>query len=252
MLHKIMVLAHFYLKMNLREKTVFIYTLGFPTAYFMISQSKLIFAQTHQSSTDIINLLFEFWAYILICSILNGVTDAMVSGRENNLLKTFTYLTGNKKIFFFAHLITQLVLTLGEILLFTLAAMLLMHSFNFIILLISIFYTSIGVFTLGIFANLLLLFHIKVQTYNVLANGTIFAALLLSAVHPGAHFLHFLIDFFPLNYATDILNVILMSFHQENVDPFVLLTVLIVTISYLSIGFLSLNHASIATNTSKY
>ncbi len=125
---------------------------------------------------------------MVLVGVINQITSAIVTMRENNFLKMFTFIAGDKRLIYYANLIPQIFIIQAEILIFDVVAaivyrvdpaviefMALTWLANFLIIPIVSFFTS-----------LILLAPVKVQTMGALMTGYIFLGLALAYISTGS------------------------------------------------------------------
>lgn len=181
MIRKLSALSKFETEMVLKDKGIFVFTLLFPTVYFLVTAFT---GSRSLSPANFVQSVPGFWTYMVLVGVINQITSAIVTMRENNFLKMFTFIAGDKRLIYYANLIPQVFVIQAEILIFdviaaivyradfrTLTLMLICWLANFIIIPIIAFFTS-----------LILIVPVKVQTMGALMTGYLFLGLFLAYV----------------------------------------------------------------------
>ncbi|MBV0930769.1 hypothetical protein KTE19_08685 [Lentilactobacillus sp. IMAU92037] len=185
MIKKLYALSKFETNIVLSDKAIFLFTLLFPTVYFLFNAFT---ANSVHSVRNFYDVIPGFWTYMVLVGVINQITSAIVTMRENNFLKMFTFIAGDKRLIYYANLIPQIFIIQAEILIFDVVAalvyrvdpaviefMALTWLANFLIIPIVSFFTS-----------LILLAPVKVQTMGALMTGYIFLGLALAYISTGS------------------------------------------------------------------
>lgn len=99
------------------EKIAFVWSIIFPVFIALLVQKSMLDSLTDPN--ELIKYFGWFWVFIIISTFLNGVGLQAARLREYGLLKTYTLIAGNKYIFIFGMLLTQIVFCSVSLLLFT-------------------------------------------------------------------------------------------------------------------------------------
>lgn len=231
MFKKLSALSKFEVNIALDNKGLFIYTLVFPALYFIYAFVS--------SNHDLTNLairyhLLGFWSYIILTGVLNQVITAMISMRENSFLKMFTFISGDRRLIFYANLIPQTLVIQAEILIFDIIAavfyrpdleilefMFACWLLNFIIIPVVAFYTSF-----------LLAIPMRAQTLGVFMMGYLLLALLLSYGTTSKLLNILLVIVNPSSFVVDVYS---LFFAQTDLMT-TLITVSVAGIAYVIVG----------------
>ncbi|WP_126322016.1 hypothetical protein [Companilactobacillus musae] len=222
-------------KIALKEKIVFFYTLVIPIIIVFLN---------NQSDFKDVGVLYIYWSYIVVTSILNGFMSSIVQLRENGSLKTLTYMVGSKSTIITASVFVQMIIIQVEILIFNLVV-------NFMVIqipLMTYVYGILMTFITTIFATVTLsvmfLFKVKQGTFNVLINIFLLLGIGLLGFRPGGiwNYLFTLINPFQFVLAlysmpknSILLNYLVMGF----------------AVIYLGMGYWNLHNISIKSQLSR-
>ena len=99
------------IKLALREKIYFVYTLLVPI--FMVFINKTQYFQDNEA-------LYIYWSYIVVTTVFNGFLINLIKLREGGFFKTLAYLIGSKHSIVLANLLVQVLVVQFEILFFNL------------------------------------------------------------------------------------------------------------------------------------
>lgn len=182
-MRKLFSLIEFESRLALEDKLVFLYTLIFPAAYFLVVSWNNFAAGDQLSDSDITSSLFSFWGYIMVVGVVNQMTMVIFQMRENNFLKMYTFIAGDKRLIYYANLIPQTIILQVEIALFDLLAVVIYRPnsqllqlmgacwlMNFLIIPVVAFFTSV-----------ILIMPLKLKTVSLFLTGYVLAALLLAS-----------------------------------------------------------------------
>lgn len=157
----------FYFKMLLNDKITMIWTIILPIILALIS-----YYPNGPSNYTILEkqtFIFSFWAFIASITYLNGVGMQISRIREEGLLKTFVMITGKKYPFILAIAISQCLLSMISILIFTIVFGFLLNILTISIIIKPVIFIII-VAPLSLFFIVLSYIPVKVDTLSTIVN----------------------------------------------------------------------------------
>ncbi|KRL20820.1 hypothetical protein [Lentilactobacillus kisonensis] len=245
MIRKLYALSKFETRIVLSDKAIFLFTLIFPTVYFLFIA---LTRGVNASGQAFYSVIPGFWTYMVLVGVVNQITSAIVTMRENNFLKMFTFIAGDKRLIYYANLIPQVVIIQAEILIFDVVAAVIYHAnpavlkfmaaawlANFIIIPVVSFFTS-----------LILIIPVKVQTMGALMTGYIFLGLALAYVQTSSMTIKTLLT--AINPGNFIINMYLLLIpgngRLDNLVMLVVVAIVYLAVSNIVISRMSLNSAT--------
>ncbi|PSC77209.1 hypothetical protein C6576_14120, partial [Mammaliicoccus sciuri] len=96
----------FNLKSTLKDRITLVWTLIFPILMIIINYS--IYQNSVTTIEDKEILLVQFWSFITIMILLNGIAVEIANIREVGALKSYVMLAGSKYPFILAILVSQI------------------------------------------------------------------------------------------------------------------------------------------------
>ncbi|WP_311408553.1 hypothetical protein [Liquorilactobacillus uvarum] len=218
------------------NKVVFIYTLLFPTLYFVYMNFKQILHASRYSVDEISNVFLPYWAYIIFIALLNTVIVATIFQRESGYYKEFYFIVGSKWLIFIVNFIVQVAFILAELLLFTILGMFLLHSWYFSILLNSLLAGILAVIPVTMGLSILFTFRIKAQSFSVIGTFSIFVLFYLSTITSSIWLVNLISLLNPYKYILALTNCLSILIEKGNIEFGNLMQLLVVTIAFCLIG----------------
>lgn len=248
---KIKAITRFQIALLLSNKTAFIYTLVFPIGYlvYMLTATKFAYTQT----TDVVTFLSPYWAYIIVGSVLNGWVSNIISTRENNFLKVYTSIVGDKRYIFFANFLVASLSSFTQILLFDILFFGMTRSLNLTVFTLSVVVAIVAniLVTLGSIAFLKL--RVPIATVTIYLTGYLLLGLLLVNVQSTNLLTKILLNLFDAYYFVTTLAINLGSVMTSGQFTSVadLIALVITSISYVLIGVVLLDKVSVSSRFSR-
>ncbi|GAF36230.1 hypothetical protein [Lentilactobacillus farraginis] len=249
-LHKLRSLSEFEFRLALEDKVVFLYTLVFPAAYFLAISWRKFAAGGVTPASEILSNLFGFWAYIMLTGVINQITVTIFQMRENNFLKMYTFISGDKRLIYYANLIPQVMIIQIEIALFDVLAILIYRPSDRLLALIGIFWliNFILIPIIAFFTTVILILPIKARTLTMYLTGYIFAALALGTITFKSPLVTTIVTFInPVDFQETAYSLFLQ--HSQSLFAGTLL--LVVGAAYIILGNLIISKMSLASRTSR-
>ncbi|UTI85324.1 hypothetical protein NIT60_00540 [Mammaliicoccus sciuri] len=128
----------FNLKSTLKDRITLVWTLIFPILMIIINFS--IYQNSVTTIEDKEILLVQFWSFMTIMILLNGIAVEIANIREVGALKSYVMLAGSKYPFILAILVSQILILSISISVITILFMILFKLFSFKILLYAFIY----------------------------------------------------------------------------------------------------------------
>lgn len=244
-MNDIKALSKVYLINMLSNKFVFIFNLLLPTIYFLYlngkywSRSQVTFDQ----STNLV--MSNFWAYIIIVTILNNVIIAIISQRENGSYKQLFFIVGSKWKILIAIFLVQLAVLNGELIIFNIMAMIVFHNFHISLIVAGILSATIIALPVAGISSILFLWKVKIESINLLVSVLLFGLFALSSVPESGSIINVFSLLNPVTYTVEMAFQILSLFANHMVSNQTILIWLLVTIIYGFIGWFSVSKLSV-------
>ncbi|WP_125583915.1 hypothetical protein [Levilactobacillus cerevisiae] len=252
MWRKLKILSRFELRQTWDDKGILFYTLICPSIYFVI-----VTFSSGGHPFGLHNLAYQllgYWAYIILVGVLNGFQFGLIGMRENNFLKMFTIIAGDKRLIFYSNLLVQVVFVQIEVVLFDLIVLILNPAS------LSLVPMMVGGFLLNFilipivagFSNFILLLPLKMNVMSLLMMGYIFLGMLLinlpyqqnsllnivlTILSPFSYLINFYVNALRVISQPTLLNVALLG---------------IVALVYLTVGYYPVRHMKLQSYTSRY
>lgn len=128
----------FNLKSILKDRITLVWTLIFPILLIIINFS--IYQNSVKSIEDKEILLVQFWSFMTIMILLNGIAVEIANIREVGALKSYVMLAGSKYPFILAILVSQILILSISITVISIIFMILFKLFSLKILLYAFIY----------------------------------------------------------------------------------------------------------------
>lgn len=223
------------LKVALRNKVVFFYTLIIPIIVLFLNQGE----DFRDSS-----VLYAYWSYIVVTTVLNGFMLNIIRLRESGFLKTLSYTVGSKLSVILTSFLVQLLIIQGEIFLFNLVVLFFITPISAVVFIYGFLVSFLTAIVCTSMMSGLFLLKIKEATFNIVIDIFLFAGIVLLGIHPeGAwHYISSVINPFQLVYELYAV--------PATIDTFTII-VAFVTASYLIMGFFVLNKISVKSQLSR-
>lgn len=186
------------LKIALKEKMVFFYTLIIPII--------MVFINKGPSFRDN-EVLYLYWAYIVVTTILNGFLMNVIQLRENGFLKTLSYLAGSRFSVVMSSFLVQLLIIQVEILLFNLVVTIFITPVSPWTFLYSFLVSFLAVFLCAAMLSGLLILKVKQNTFTVIINLFLLIGIFLLGIRPQRTWNYFLTVFNPFQLIYGLYNV---------------------------------------------
>ncbi len=163
------------LKISMKNKIVFLYSLIIPVVLMFVNQ---------RSDYKNMNIVYSFWAYIVVTTILNGFMMNVISLRENGFLKTLSYMIGSKESIVISLFLEQLLLIEIQILLFNVILSLFIKPLAPIVFLYGFLVTGLATLLGTSMLSVLFLLKIKLQTFNTITSIFFLVGIVLLNINP--------------------------------------------------------------------
>ncbi|MCD8795470.1 hypothetical protein ACOSZA_01550 [Mammaliicoccus sciuri] len=128
----------FNLKSMLKDRITLVWTLIFPILLIIINFS--IYQNSVKTIEDKEILLVQFWSFMTIMILLNGIAVEIANIREVGALKSYVMLAGSKYPFILAILVSQILILSISITVISIIFMILFKLFSLKILLYAFIY----------------------------------------------------------------------------------------------------------------
>lgn len=128
----------FNLKSMLKDRITLVWTLIFPILLIIINFS--IYQNSVKTIEDKEILLVQFWSFMTIMVLLNGIAVEIANIREVGALKSYVMLVGSKYPFILAILVSQILILSISITVISIIFMILFKLFSLKILLYAFIY----------------------------------------------------------------------------------------------------------------
>lgn len=162
------------IKLALREKTYFVYTLLVPI--FMVLINKTQDFQDNEA-------LYIYWSYIVVTTVFNGFLINIIKLREGGLFKTLAYLMGSKHSIVLANLLVQVLVVQFEICFFNLIVTVFITHLSLITFVYGFLVSFLATLLCAAMMSGLLLLKVNRMTFNVLMGGFFFLGIIFLDVH---------------------------------------------------------------------
>lgn len=217
------------------DKFAFIYNLLFPAGFFLFSNWNRLFGTAKTlTSSQIMDHLLYYWAYIVFTTVLNSIIFVLINQRETGYFKSLYFIAGSRRILLLTELAVQGTVLLAEIFCFDLVAFLVFHTFAASVLFGSLFAALLMLIPVTMFTTIFLVLRIKTQSMVVISTVTVFAAFSLVAVDASNVVGKFLLAMNPIQYLAQGFVLLGTFFHSNGGAP--IMQFLIITLIYLAIG----------------
>ena len=128
----------FNLKSMLKDRITLVWTLIFPILLIIINFS--VYQNSVKTIEDKEILLVQFWSFMTILILLNGIAVEIANIREVGALKSYVMLAGSKYAFILAILVSQILILFISITIISIIFMILFKLFSLKILLYAFIY----------------------------------------------------------------------------------------------------------------
>ena len=128
----------FNLKSMLKDRITLVWTLIFPILLIIINFS--VYQNSVKTIEDKEILLVQFWSFMTIMILLNGIAVEIANIREVGALKSYVMLAGSKYAFILAILVSQILILFISITIISIIFMILFKLFSLKILLYAFIY----------------------------------------------------------------------------------------------------------------
>lgn len=128
----------FNLKSMLKDRITLVWTLIFPILLIIINFS--VYQNSVKTIEDKAILLVQFWSFMTIMILLNGIAVEIANIREVGALKSYVMLAGSKYPFILAILVSQILILFISITVISIIFMILFKLFSLKILLYAFIY----------------------------------------------------------------------------------------------------------------
>lgn len=221
---QISALSKVFLSETLDNKFVFIFNLILPVVFFLTNNTQRV---TKVLTEDfLIEQLSLYWGYIIIVSILNSLILNVVIQKELGIYLEYTLISRSKYQVFIALALVKLGMIFAELLIFNGLVLVMFPKLGLIRLLEITFLGAVVSISVTSLFTVLLLLKVNDRTFSVLEIILIFAIFILDGIKKIPEFIA-LIN--PLSYLRQIF-----------MNSGSLVTLLVVTLIYLIIGYISL------------
>ncbi|MCL1631600.1 hypothetical protein M3N64_06510 [Sporolactobacillus sp. CPB3-1] len=228
------------------EKIPFIYTLVAPALFFVFSNFSL-YGEKHIDGSHLVLKGANYFGYIIVSVMVNGISLQLLNFRENGSLKTFTMISGgNKHLVISGLIVSELFFGLICSTIFsTLVSTFDFHSF-FFILLTSLFIYLISGIPIAFLVLFMAVLKVRANTMGTVSNLLVILFIWIAAVRrdTGNFLGEYLYGLIPNDYVTQVVIFIVRSF-QGTFSLSGLYILIAVTVTYIVIGTWSLSKIQI-------
>lgn len=169
-MNDIKALCQVYLINMLSNKFVFVFNLLLPTIYFLYQNGKYWSRSSVPFSQSTNLVISYFWAYIIMTTILNNVIVAMIAQRENGFYKQLFFIVGLKWKILIANFLVQLVVLIGELVIFNVVVMTVFHNWHINLIIAGVLSAMIVAVPVALMSSLLFLLKVKIESINILVS----------------------------------------------------------------------------------
>lgn len=192
-----------YLKIMIRDKVTLFFTIVLPLAFALMYGPRGTI-----EPNEFLPFLSMFWVFIVMSTYINGVGLQLARMREFGLMKTYIMISGNKRAFILAIILTQLLLATSSLIIFTTVVTTIYGYFSLTMLLIPILLIIVSI-PFAIASTAIALVPVKVSSVTSFSNILIIPLFLLAKELP-IHFLSYINPFFTLEQsALGIINALI-------------------------------------------
>lgn len=198
----------FYAELAFDNKVSLIFTLLFPAVYQLLNSNAIIV----KNDNDFIQACIPMIAYIIVSTVMNGVTMSIIATRNSGYIKAYYYASGSRWAIYLANLLVQLVIVLLENLVFIISLMILYKFFSINLLINLILMTLISFPFVALEFNILFLLKIRATSLSILATALLLGFLALFSFSTNVsvpNFLQFVVGINPYTFISLILRELL-------------------------------------------
>lgn len=217
------------LKIALKERFYFVYTLIVPV--FMVFINKTQDFQDNES-------LYIYWSYIVVTTVFNGFLINIIRLRESGFFKTLTYLMGSKHSIVLSNILVQVIVIQSEIFLFNLTVTLLITHISLVTFVYAFLATFLAAFLVMSMLSIFLILQVKQSSFNILSGGFFVLGIVLLGSHPQGIFEYLSTFFNPFQFVYGLYIAPCTSWQFISL-------IFMGIISYLSMGVLIFKNISI-------
>jgi ABC-2 type transport system permease protein len=190
------------------EKLALVWSIILPVVIAVLYQKSML--DSVSTNEDLIQYFSRFWVFILFSCFVNGIGLQLARLREQGLLKTYTFIAGNKYPIVFGTILTQIVFCLVSLLIFTIIILIIYGVFEW-----KIFLLPIILLLVSLPFSLLVLFlanlPFQYNNFSVIVNFLTYPLFILSIISQGGSLIELLNPFYVLfewlSYISGLLNV---------------------------------------------
>lgn len=201
------------LKILLSEKVVFIWSVIAPIVMFVVFTFRIELSDKDPS--EIIQFLSYFWAFIIISTTFNGIGLHLSRMRNHGLLKTYTLIAGGKKPIIFAVIITQFVVSVVSLIIFTVFVSVIFQLNTIMLTLTGLLLLLITFIPLALISFFLTYLPIRDTSMSTFLNFGLFILLFFS-LSEGTLIIDILNYFNPFVFVMNMTNILLSTVKLSN------------------------------------
>lgn len=201
------------LKILLSEKVVFIWSVIAPIIIFIVFTFRIELSD--QSTSEIIQFLSYFWAFIIISTAFNGIGLHLSRMRNHGLLKTYTLIAGGKKPIVFAVIITQFVVSVVSLIIFTVFISIIFQLNTIMLTLTGLLLLLITFIPFALTSFVLTYLPVRDTSMSTFLNFGLFILLFLS-LSEGIHIINILNYINPFVFVMNMSEILLASAKLSN------------------------------------
>lgn len=231
MINKIKALIRFQINISLDNKVSFLFSLLFPIG-FIVSNLSEYSQKGFLNGQQQFLVVLPYISYVVILGMLYGWVEGTSATRENNFLKMFTSLVGDKRYIFVSNFIVNFILILIQSILINLIFQIVTEYYSFQSIVLTILVVSIMSTVSFLGLSLILHFKIRAASLQIFLTGYLIVGLFLLNIDVISPLIYFVMNIFNLYYLSNDLGLILinkLSLFDSLV--FVLITCLLLAIS---------------------
>lgn len=213
----------------LKEKIIFFYTLMIPIVVAFLNKGM----NFHGGA-----VLYSFWSYIVVTTVLNGFLLNLIDLRESGRLKHLAHQVGSKFDVVVSAFFVQLLVVQLEIFIFNIIVQLFITPVSPYTFIYGFLVSFLATMCCVAMISFLFLLKIRKSHFNWIINILLFSGIILLRVRPRGIWNYFftILNPFQFIYALYAVPYII------NIDSLILG---LITLSYLLMGYLILNRISV-------
>lgn len=239
---KILALSRFEINILMDNKISFIFSLIFPVIYMAYN-----FIKFHHSgaSESLFLFILPYLSYLIVTNVLYGWVANITAVRENNFLKVFSSIAGDKKYVFIAKFLITLISIFIQAELLAISLEFITRHVDLYLLLKIALITPLASFFLCSGLSILLLLSIRPQPLQLFLTVYLIGGMFFMGTQ--THNLFFKILLNTLNAFSFIFNFGQVFVQSDRFSFYNIITLIIPIIMFLLLGVLSLSRIPVSS-----